>query len=101
MQRYEKTLFLSNNALLSDVTYWHGYVDDVLCLWEGKQSLAGESLILLNSSFPFIEFTMEVNGESINFLDFTIRINGDLHVFSVYRKRSTTDLIIDGRSFCP
>ena len=101
MHLYEETLFSSNHILLSHVTYWHRYVDDVLCLWEGHHSLAGNFLNFPNSLFPSIKFTMEMGGESINFLDLTIRNKDGTHAFSVYRKSTVTDSIIDGRSFCP
>ena len=55
----------------------------------------------LNSFFPFINFTSEIDGFNINFLDLTIFIFGGHHAFSIYKKDSATDSTIDGTYFCP
>ena len=68
MNLFEHQLFSSQHPLLAHVTYWHRYVDDVLCLWEGPLPLAGKFLELLNSFFPSIDFTMEVGGANHQFL---------------------------------
>ena len=61
MSLFENTHFSSHHPLLAHITYWHRYVDDVLCLWEGNLPLAGEFLNHLNSFFPSINFTLEVS----------------------------------------
>ena len=60
MSLFENTLFSSHHPLLAHVTYWHRYVDDVLCLWEGPLPLAGKFLNHLNSFLPSINFNLEV-----------------------------------------
>ena len=57
MDKFENDLFSLPSGLLGRVTYRFRYVDDVLCLWNGTQSLAKVFLQLFNLFFPLIEFT--------------------------------------------
>ena len=87
MSLFENKLLSSHHPRLSHhVTYWHRYVDDVQCLWEGSLPFADDVRDLINSCFPSIEFIMKIDGLSINFLEFTIRIANVDHTFSTYRK---------------
>ena len=101
MNALENQMFSSRHPLLTHITYWHRYVDDVLCLWEGPLPLADSFLEFVNSLFPSITFTMEVGGMGINFLDLTIQIINGAHTFRIYRKSSSSDSTINGSSFCP
>ena len=87
--------------LLGHIYYWHRYVDDVLCTWTGPRDLLLEFLKYLNNQYPSIKFTLEVGGSSINFLDLTISNRDGVHEFAIYRKDTSTDITVHGRSFCP
>ena len=54
--------------LLPCVLYWHSYVDDVMCLWEGYQPLTYEFPNFPVSLFFSIRFTMEVQLVIISFI---------------------------------
>ena len=97
MSKFEHDLFSSGYELLSNVFYWHRYVD-VLCA--GHQDLLSEFLKYLNSQYPSIEFTLEIEVSRVNFLDPTIYEKDGLIEFGIYRKDTATDVTVYGSSFC-
>jgi hypothetical protein len=101
MSGFEIDLFSSGQSLLNHVFYWHRYVDDVLCAWTGPRDLLMEFLAYLNKQYPSIKFTLEVGGTSINYLDLTISKRDGCHEFEIYRKDTSTDIVVYGSSFCP
>lgn len=101
MARFETEIFHSNHHLLRHIAFWRRYVDDVFCIWTGPQSDLAESLSFINGFYASIEFTMEIGGNSLNFLDLTITITEGRFDFGIYRKPTSTDLMIHGTSFCP
>ena len=101
MNRFENELSTSGHPLTNNINLWVRYVDDVLCLWTGNLADLNLLLDFLNSRYPSIKFTMEVGGESINFLDLNIDITQGEFQFSIFRKPTSTDVAIDGASFCP
>jgi hypothetical protein len=73
-------------------------VDDVLAIV--KKDQVNEVLTKLNQIYPTIKFTVEVeeNG-AIPFLDLMIRRNNDSVDFSIYRKPTDSQLLINDDSF--
>ena len=101
MDSLESKIFASNDISVRWVSYWHRYVDDILCLWSGDHLQLDEFLLSINALYPSIKFTVQVGGNNINFLDLHISIESGRHEFSIYRKPTSTDITIHGTSFCP
>ena len=103
MDLFEQRIFdaSNNNNFTQYITYWHRYVDDILCLWTGSLSQLQEFHKVLNSQFPAIKFTVEVGGDKINYLDLSISIHNGRHQFEIFRKPTFTDITIQGDSYCP
>lgn len=78
--------------------WWFRYVDDILAIV--KRNMLRETLDRLNSFYPSIQFTMEVeeNG-SIPFLDLRIMRSGEKLEFSIYRKPTDSQMLINANSF--
>lgn len=96
LAKFETTL--ENNNLLP-VT-WIRYVDDVLAIT--SKNKVDSLLDVLNSQFPSIKFTVEIeNDSSINFLDLKLkRINKKI-VFDVFRKETSTIRFLTNDSYNP
>ena len=75
-------------------------MDDILCLWNGPAHTSNLLLTTKNNMFPNIKFIVEYGGKAINFLDVNKSIANNLHEFAILRKDTSTDIIIDGTSFC-
>ena len=58
---------------------WKRYIDDVLCIWPGKQEDLDTFIKYLNRSHPTIKFTYESSTTSVDFLDITI-YKGDRYI---------------------
>ena len=58
---------------------WKRYIDDVLCIWPGKQEDLDTFIQYLNRSHPTIKFTYESSPTSVDFLDITI-YKGDRYI---------------------
>jgi len=101
MSGYEEELFHSGHPLLDHVFLWRRYVDDVFCIWTGPVNAIQDLVDFLNSLYPSIEFTLEVGGSRINFLDLTITSLFSGFKFAIFRKNTTTDILIHGSLFCP
>jgi len=99
MATLEEKIFSSTSSLTSHVVYWHRYVDDTLCLWNGPVQLVHQFLDYINSICPTIKFTVEIGGETINFLDLGITISNNKHSFDIFRKPTSTDCFISDTSF--
>ena len=84
MDHLEKEILNSSHHLIEKIGYWHRYVDDILCLWNGDQSDITEFLALISAQYPTINFTAEVGGDRINFLDLNISISNGRHEFGIY-----------------
>jgi hypothetical protein len=99
MSGLEEEIFTSNQIYTQHIQYWYRYVDDILCLWTGSTEEIYEFLNFINNFYPSIKFTLKVGGPSINFLDLKISLHNHKHNFEVYRKPTSTDLILDGTSY--
>ena len=62
MEKFELQLFQSNHPLLRHIGLWRRYVDDILCVWHRPGELIEQCFSLLNSFFPPIDFTIEIDG---------------------------------------
>ena len=80
---------------------WCRYVNDVLCIWTGAQNDLSQILHFMNNLHPSNNFKVEIGGSKINFLDLTISLLPNKFEFEIYRKTTTTDILIHGSSFCP
>ena len=80
------------------ISYWGRYVDDVFLVWNGNQEQLDELLIAMNK-LSKLQFTMEEEKDgSLNFLDLTITRNNSRLSYNIYRKPTTTDVIIPSNS---
>ncbi len=92
MEHFEET------ALDTRFRFWKRYVDDIFCII--KSEFLDESLLFLNSLFPSIQLTSEVetNG-SLPFLDVLVsRFDDCTMKTSVHRKSTHTDRYISYQS---
>ena len=48
MDKFEKFVFASGHPLVRNICYWHRYVDEVLCLWNGALSKLDNFLAFLH-----------------------------------------------------
>jgi hypothetical protein len=101
MDEFESNLFNSGHDLTKHVHYWHRYVDDVLCCWTGTTRQLEHFFTYINSRNNNIKFTMELGNKSINYLDLNIQLIEGKHVFDIYRKPTSTDVIIPADSCHP
>ena len=69
MHKFEHDLFHPPLPLTPYISYWHRYVDDILCLWSGTIQDLQAFLDLLNSQYLSVQFTMEIGGKEISFFD--------------------------------
>jgi hypothetical protein len=86
-----------------NILYYCRYVDDILILYNEENSNIVSILDQFNNISPSLDFTCEIEtNNSLNFLVITIKknINHEL-VFSIYRKPSATDTIINFQSSHP
>jgi hypothetical protein len=98
---FESNLFNSGHDLTRHVHYWFRYVDDVLCCWTGTTRQLEHFFTFINSINNNIKFTMELGNKSINYLDLNIQLIEGKHVFDIYRKPTSTDVIIPADSCHP
>jgi hypothetical protein len=102
MNHLETTKIMNaENPFFDKIIYWHRYVDDIICLFEGEENQCNELLQYLNSISQKIKFTIEIQKQEINFMDLTIYKNINKHEFKIFRKPSQTDLIINKNSNHP
>ena len=101
LDNFESKLFHSNHVLTKHVHYWYRYVDDVLCCWTGTTRQLEQFFTFINSQNSNIKFTMELGNKSINYLDLNIQLNEGAHLFDIYRKPTSTDVIIPADSCHP
>lgn len=102
MKNFENHLFNIKNPLIKNIHFWRRYVDDVFCVWTGTERQLQQFLSLLNSLNTKIQFTIEKETDhSINFLDLTIINQNNQLTYQIYRKPTTTDIVIPADSKHP
>jgi hypothetical protein len=78
---------------------YYRYVDDILIIYNTHITHIDNTLAELNSMHPRIQFTLEKEADNkLNYLNLTIRKETDRLTFDIYRKPTSTDLIIHNDS---
>jgi len=78
------------------------YVDDILIVYSHDKTNIKEVLKNFNGIIPTMQFTIEEESNNqLNFLDFTIKKGNNRISFDIYRKPTTTDIIIPQESCHP
>ena len=78
------------------------YVDDILVIYDTNLTDINEIQTIFNTLTPTLKFTLEKESEHrINFLDLTIHNTESMFSFSIYRKPTSTDIIIPAESNHP
>jgi len=91
------TVLLQNNIL-----GYFRYVDDILIVYNGSNTDIDKLLLHFNNTIPTMTFSIEKESDnSINFLDITVHMDTESFSFSIYRKPTTTDIIIPNDSCHP
>jgi hypothetical protein len=81
---------------------YYKYVGDILIIYNTRTTNIGNTLCEFNKIHPKIKFTMEKEiNNKINFLDPSIEKTHNNLQFGIYRKPTTTDLIIHNDSCHP
>uniref|UniRef100_A0A8D8WUJ8 Reverse transcriptase domain-containing protein n=1 Tax=Cacopsylla melanoneura TaxID=428564 RepID=A0A8D8WUJ8_9HEMI len=102
MNHIENKIFNLGDPLISSIIYWYRYVDDVFAVVTCSKRQLNLLLRTLNTVNPHIQFTMELEeNKSLNFLDLTIMRIQDQLEFSIYRKATCTDTVINKQSNHP
>lgn len=85
--------------IAGQILYYYRYVDDTILLYNDTNSHRADILETFNGLHKSIVFTHEVETEnSINFLDITLTNIEGKHGFDIYRKPTTTDVVIPRNS---
>jgi hypothetical protein len=95
----------------TDITYilqkhhiidYYRYVDEILIVYKEDHTNIEDTLNEFNSIHPNIQYTMErqINNKQ-NYLDISIENTHNTFTFSIYRKSTTSDLIIHNDSCHP
>jgi hypothetical protein len=91
-----------NTLIKHNVIDYHRYVDDMLIVYNEKQTNINQLLLDFNKIHKKLQYTMEAQtGNRLNFLDVTISIIDSKFTFDIYRKPTTTDHIIHNTSCHP
>jgi hypothetical protein len=77
------------------------YVDDILIMYKEDRTNTRDILNDFNTITPNMKFTLEEEENKINYLDITITRKHDSLSFEIYRKPTTTDVIIPNDSCHP
>ena len=86
---------LYTTLLQNSILGYFRYVDDILIVYNDSKTDIDKLLDLFNNAMPTMMFSIEKeSNNSINFLDITIHRNTENFSFSIYRKPTTTDIII-------
>jgi hypothetical protein len=100
IQHLEHTKII--NILKKYIIEYCRYVDDILILYNKCITNIEHTLADFNSIHPNIQFTIEnETHNSLNYLDLTITNMQEKLTFSIFRKPTSTDLIIHNDSCHP
>jgi hypothetical protein len=88
------------NQESSHPVFYLSYVDDVFCIFREGVDYK-QFLTKLNNLHPNLKFTFEFGGKSLPFLDTTITLIPDGFTSTVYRKRSTTGVVMNSSAVAP
>ena len=103
LNNLEETHIMSNkNPFLSAILFYGRYVDDTLFLLKLTKRQITNLVKYVNSISPHIKFTFEIMVDNkINFMDLTINIVNQKMEFSIYRKPTCSDVVINNNSDHP
>ena len=91
----EQKYILHNNKHAHKILYWHRFVDDIILLYKGNKRQVENFHKYINSIHPKLKFIIDIEKDnSINFLDLTITKQNNTHMYKIYRKPTTTDMVI-------
>lgn len=95
MDHLEQEYISKLPSFQNSVVFWFRYVDDVICLFNGSDSLLKSFLVDINSIHDNIVFTMEdSSNNSLPYLDLRISVLDNSFDFDIYRKPTNTDTLI-------
>jgi hypothetical protein len=78
---------------------YYRYVDDILIIYNTRTTNINDTLTEFNALHPKIHFTIETEMNSmLNYLDLTITNRENKLTYGIYRKPTTTDLILHNDS---
>lgn len=88
--------------LMSNITSWYCYIDDVLLTWEGSVDGLNAFMLAINKNAFNLHFTMSYSATKITFLDVTIYKHEDGHLSSgLFRKPTAGNTILHASSAHP
>ena len=98
--------YYENKFLLSDYNRFHDkivsytrYVDDTFIVFNGTHTQVDMFFKFINDINRNIKFTMEMEtNNSLNFLDVSVLKRNNHLGFKIYRKPTTTDIVINAKS---
>jgi hypothetical protein len=94
MQHQEHN-YISNILQKHHVIDYYRYVDDMFIIYDEDLMKIDNMLKEFNSTHPNIQYTLEKQtGNILNYLDISIENRHNNFIFVIYRKPTTTDLII-------
>ncbi len=100
MSNLESEIF--NSHFAGNLLYWGRYVDDVGAIFNGDEDTFNSFVAFINGLHPNIIFTHELEENNIlNFLDLSIKRTPNKFEYSIYRKNTTTDMVIPFDSNSP
>jgi len=100
--QYKENTTIYELLIRNKVEGYFGYVDDVLIMYKEDNTNIHRLLDEFNNLAPSMKFTLENEQNSrINFLDITVTKNHGRLSFEMYRKPTTTDIIIPNDSCHP
>jgi hypothetical protein len=86
----------------SQIIYYHRYVDDILIIYNAHTTKINDVLDEFNKIHMKVKFTIEKEeNNKINFLDLSISKTRNRIQLSIYRKPTTTHLIIHNNLWHP
>jgi hypothetical protein len=81
---------------------YYRYVDDILIAYNAQKTNIINTLDAFNAVHPKLKFTMEQQTQNtLNYLDITTKKNHSELNFEIYRKPTSTDLILHNTSCHP
>lgn len=64
------------------------YIDDILCIWKGKDKDLNAFLDVLDKNVHGIQFTRTISRKEIHFLDLVLnRKRGHFHISTYFKKK--------------
>lgn len=98
----ENKFFALHLEFSTKVIYYRRYEGDTIILFNGSLDEARELQSVFNSMHPNVEFTMECQtNNSICFLYLCVINDNGKHSFDIFRKKTTTDVVIHNSSAHP